>query len=173
MLESAPVESTHGQAKSAVFLLSEIKANRLDPKQLKTRQRRICVRHLLDAQPELSQTQLAHILGTSQQSVSRYIHQIYEQDNWIVKKNDPLTWASRLIKNANISMTKLRQGGQWYLAHKVEMELTKELRELGVLPKIATPITVGLTGEAQRTFLEIVKLAVGDRPEEGDFIALG
>ena len=162
-----------GQAKSAVFLLRGIKDKTVEASRLTTHQRRLCIRHLLDEQPELSQGQIAHILATSRQSVGRYINQVHEQDKWIVKKNDPYAWAARLVRNADVSMTKLRQQGKWFLAHKVEMDLTAELRELGVLPKIATPIKHELGEGAAHTLQEIVKRAVGTHRSKEDFAVLG
>ena len=164
---------SQGHPNSAILLLRRIKEKTLDPKELTKHNRRLCIRHLINEQPELSQAQIAHIVGTSTSSCSRYIGQINTQDKWIVERMDPWAWGVRLIRNAEIHITKLRQNGQWYLAHKVDMELNKELRELGILPKVATPIELKGTLEANITFKEIVKLAVGIHPNKGENTALG
>ena len=161
------------QAKSPILLLRGIKEKTVDAARLTTHQRRICIRHLVNNQPELSQVQISHIVATSESSVSRYVRQIAEQDKWIVQRMDPHEWAARMLRNADAHMAKLRQEGKWFLAHKVEMDLTKELRELGIFPKIATPIRLEGSVEANITLQEIVKRAVGGHRDKEDSAVLG
>lgn len=149
-----------GQAKSATFLLKLIREKQLDAKQLTTHQRRLCLRYLLEEEPGLSEYELADLLGTSRAAINRYKHQIIEQDGWIVDRLDTRLYAANLIRRFHIWVTKLEQKGAWAKAASLQKDLTEMLLELGVLKGTVHAMTER-SPQAQITFLEIVKLAVG------------
>lgn len=177
-----------GKASSATFWLRQIKEKRLNPKNLTTHQRRLCVRHFMDSNPELSQRQMAEILGTTHPSVARYINDIIKQDVRIVQF-DPYEHAVDLKKRTAARINKVHMlahkletqaipdhfhaGVLWQKAHEMEMDYIEKLQDLGVLPKIATPIEIKGSVEATLTLQEIVKLAVGTHLGRGENPALG
>ena len=152
-----------GQAKSATFLLRQIRENKLDAKRLTTHQRRLCIRYLLEEEPGTSEYAMAELLGTSRSAVNRYKNQIVEQDGWIVDKLDVRLYATNLIRRYNIWIVKLEQKRLWDKAASLLKDLTDLLMELGVLRR--APMPINMSAEGQITLQEIVKRAVGHRNE--------
>jgi len=153
-----------GQAKSASFLLRQIREEGLDPKRLTTHQRRLCIRYLLEEKPGTSEYEMAELLGTSRSAVNRYKRQIIEQDGWIVDLLDTRLYATNLIRRFNVWIAKLEGKGNWDKAASLQKDLTELLLELGVL-KGTIQATAKMNPQAQITFQEIVKRAVGRNNE--------
>ncbi|MBI4244522.1 MAG: helix-turn-helix domain-containing protein [Planctomycetes bacterium] len=125
-----------GQAKSPVFLLGKIREKVIDPKALTQHQRKICIRHLLEEEPGLSEYQMAALLGVPRSTVNRYKHEILRQDGWVVDQLDVRLYSTNLIRKHSIWISKLEQQQSWYKAASLLKSFTEQLIDLGVLVRV-------------------------------------
>lgn len=151
---------SQGHVKSAPILLSKISSGEVDPKELKPYQRVICLRSLLEDNPELSQSRMATILGTSRQWIGRFIKRINKHEGRIFSRIDPYEYAAELDRSTKARIKKLEIEKKWKDAAMLHMELTEKLMDLGMLVRAAVPIDMNLSVNGEIFFQEIVKLAL-------------
>lgn len=140
------------KSQSAVFLLQQIQSGAIDPTKMKTRQREICVRHLL-LEYKYSHQEIAQIVGSVRETITRMKARILEQDGWMLSKIDERKIAVDMIQKAEMCFTRLVKKEKYKEAWNIEKEKIESLQSLGYLTR--TPIEV----EGRLTLLEILKRA--------------
>lgn len=145
---------------SAPFLLGLISKQKVDPTQLTTHQRRICVRYLLQDMKH-TQTEIAVILKTTCATVTRDKQQIIKQNSWYVDDIDEKKWVVDLIQTAEVASARLFRGGKPKEGFDVKVKCIEMLQSLGYITK--KPLEVDLT--AQLSFQELLKRASEIKPD--------
>lgn len=145
---------------SAPFLLNLISKQQIDPKQLTTHQRRICVRYLLQDMKH-TQTEIATIMKVDNGTVTRDKQKIMKQNSWYVDDIDERKWVIDLIQTAEVASARLFRNGKPKEAFDVKVKTIETLQSLGYITK--KPLEVDLT--AQMSFQELLKRAAEIKPD--------
>ena len=148
---------------SGPHLLKLISEQKLEPKQLTTHQRRICVRFLLQ-QGSYTQFEIAQILHIPEVYVYRDKKKIQEQNQWMLDDLDERRIAVDIIQTAERSIARLSKASKQKEAWTVAREMVEVLQTLGYLKR--APIEF----KGQVTLEEILKLAAGHKDDENGLL---
>ena len=147
----------------SLLLLSRLAQKTINPKQLTSHQRKICIRWLLSDKKHTT-VEIGAILGVTQGYVSQIKRQIMNQNAWMLDDLDERKWAIELVQSAMTASARLFRQGKNREAFQVEKEAIEVLQSLGFLKR--KPIQI----DANLTLQEILKLAVTDGKDEAGFL---
>ncbi len=158
----APLEqnyTTKGPRRNTIEILKRLRGGELQPDQIKTHERRVCVAYLhLEG---YTQDEIAEIFGVCRRTIARDERANRKSLAKLVDDLEVRSVAGGLIGWASHLTAKAIKGKDFGLAWRVQREIVADLQSLGFLPKAAEKhdIQVG-------TFVDLARLAIEQTPQQ-------
>ncbi len=118
-----------------VKLIELLQKKKVKPEALGYRERRKIIQYFLEEQSEVSNRQIAELIGTSRQNVYQVKKTLLKNAAWEITELDVITLAVSMKKRKEEYQRRSVQKKDFSLAWKAEMDFIEKMQSLGFIRK--------------------------------------